>query len=189
MAMKHVDPIATEGQGKADACGSPPPAPIAAASPFTAVVNEHWNSVYKMLYTMTGNVHDTEDLTQETFLRALRRFDTFQIGTNLRSWLLRIAANAYYDVRRKRQRVSLNPMDSEPEAKNRPPGAHLELAEQSALLTAALEELSETTRLVFHLRAQEDLSFREIAGMANISEEAARWHMHQARTKLLKWIE
>jgi len=48
-----------------------------------------------------------------------------------------------------------------------------------------MEELSELTRLVFHLRAQEDLPFREIAELAGTTEQAARWHMHQARTKLL----
>src|SRR5277367_3770287 len=61
--------------------------------PFAEVVNTHWSAVYRLLYTMTGNQHDTEDLTQETFLRALRKQETFQANTRLRSWLLRIATN------------------------------------------------------------------------------------------------
>ena len=192
--MKYVDPTAVaQKRGFGEPVAALPTSPVAAlptspgaALPFAAVVHEHWNSVYKMLYTMTGNVHDAEDFTQETFLRALRRFDTFQPGTNLRSWLLRIAANCFYDARRKRQRVVVSSLEKEPEAANRPVDSKMQLAEQNALLNAALEELSETTRLVFHLRAQEELSFREIAEVAEISEEAARWHMHQARTKLLK---
>jgi DNA-directed RNA polymerase specialized sigma24 family protein len=51
---------------------------------------------------------------------------------------------------------------------------------------AALAELTDLTRLVFHLRAEEDLSFREIAELAGTSEEAARWHMRQARLHLLE---
>ena len=60
------------------------------------------------------------------------------------------------------------------------------MAERCDRLRAAMGELTELTRLVFHLRAQEDLSFREIAEIAGTTEQAARWHMHQARTKLLE---
>ncbi|MFL5338611.1 MAG: RNA polymerase sigma factor, partial [Gemmataceae bacterium] len=58
--------------------------------------------------------------------------------------------------------------------------------QQSELVRAALEELSELTRVVFHLRATEDLSFKEIAEVADTTEQSARWHMHHARTKLLE---
>jgi RNA polymerase sigma-70 factor (ECF subfamily) len=153
---------------------------------FTAVVNEHWTAVYRLLYSMTGNTHDTEDLTQETFLRAWKRLDSFQPETRMRAWLLRIASNAFFDLRRKRQRLACRSIDCDISARFQPPEHRLEVVEQSDLLKAALDELSETTRLVFHLRAVEDLSFREIADLAGTTEQAARWHMHQARTQLLK---
>jgi RNA polymerase sigma factor (sigma-70 family) len=169
-----------------NAAGAPPAAgPIC----FTDVVNEHWTPVYRMLYVLTGNTHDTEDLTQETFLRALDRLDSFQPGTRMRAWLLRIASNAFLDVCRKRQRVTVQPLAVDPPADVPPAEQALETAEQAALVRAALAELSETTRMVFHLRAQEDLSFREIAELVGTSEQAARWHMHQARSKLLKQLD
>jgi RNA polymerase sigma factor (sigma-70 family) len=65
-------------------------------------------------------------------------------------------------------------------------GHELEVAEQSALAQVAMKELTELTRLVFHLRATEDLSFREIAEIAGTTEQAARWHMHEARKRLLQ---
>lgn len=153
---------------------------------FTDVVTVHWTAVYRFLHSMTGHTHDTEDLTQETFLRALNRFASFQEGTNLRAWLLRIAANAYFDVRRKRRRAPAQPLEHDPPGKAPVPGHTLEVAEQAALVRTALEELSDLTRMVFHLRVQEELSFREIAELAGTTEQAARWHMHQARTRLLK---
>jgi RNA polymerase sigma-70 factor (ECF subfamily) len=152
---------------------------------FTEVVNNHWTAVYRVVYTLTGNIHDTEDLTQETFLRALNRLDSFEPGTRMRAWLLRIATNAFFDVQRKRQRVNHEALPADVPGKAVPPGRSLETREQSELLRKALTELSETGRLVFHLRATEELSFREIAEIIGTSEEAARWHMHQARTKLL----
>jgi RNA polymerase sigma-70 factor (ECF subfamily) len=162
--------------------GPPPPRPDS----FAAVVNEHWTAVYRLLYSMTGNTHDTEDLTQETFLRALNRLETFRPGTRMRAWLLRIASNAFFDVQRLRGRARVKPLEQDVPAGGRGPEAALESAEQNALLQAALAGLSNTDRMVFHLRVQEDLSHREIAEILDISEEAARWHLHQARTKLMK---
>jgi RNA polymerase sigma-70 factor (ECF subfamily) len=155
-------------------------------SSFAGVVNEHWTAVYRMLYCMAGNAHDAEDLAQETFLRALRNLGSFTPGTKMRSWLLRIAANAFYDVQRQRKRRRADALPEDLPDHSQSVGHRLEVAEEVDLLKAALVHLSETTRLVFHLRAQEDLPFREIGAMLGLSEEAARWHMHQARVTLLK---
>ncbi|WP_088251649.1 sigma factor-like helix-turn-helix DNA-binding protein [Fimbriiglobus ruber] len=46
--------------------------------------------------------------------------------------------------------------------------------------------MSETTRLVFLMRVEGELSFADVAAALDTTEEAARWHMHQARTKLQK---
>lgn len=154
--------------------------------PFAAVVHAHWAAVFRLLVVMTGNVHDTEELTQETFLRALRSFQSFRPETNLRAWLLRIATNAWSDVRRKRQRIPFKTLDHEPPDRSAAPESRLELAEGARLVERAMEQLSETARAVFHLRVVEELSFREIAEMLDTSEQAARWQMHDARKKLLR---
>jgi RNA polymerase sigma-70 factor (ECF subfamily) len=125
-------------------------------------------------------------LTQETFLRALKRLETFKKGTNLRAWLFRIGANAFYDTARKKQALKIGPISGDILSDERPADGLLDLAEQGRLIQVALQELTELTRLVFHLRVTEDLSFKEIAGIAGITEVAARQHMHQARVKLLK---
>jgi len=161
-----------------------PNAPLAAG--FAAVVEKHWDAVYRLLHSLTGNLHDTEDLTQETFLRALDKLAGFKAGTNMRSWLLRIGTNAFFDQQRKRKHSKQKPLQQDLPGSALPPDYALEVAQQSLLVRAALEELSELTRLVFHLRATEDLSFREIAEIADTTEQAARWHMHHARTKLLE---
>ncbi len=157
----------------------------AARVDFTAVVNENWNAVFRLVCSLGGDVHEAEDLTQETFVRAMDRIAAFEPGTNMRAWLLRIATNAYFDEQRRRKRAKKQPLNDDVAGQERSPTDNLETAEQAALARAAMEELTELTRLVFHLRVQEDLSFREIAEMAGTTEQAARWHMHQARTKLM----
>jgi RNA polymerase sigma factor (sigma-70 family) len=151
-------------------------------------INEHWTPVYRFVFCAVGDSHDAEDLTQETFLRAWNRRDSFLPGTSWRAWLLRIAANAVLDVQRRRRRVVFTSLGHEPTAQSPPPEHRLEVAEQGALLRAAMQELTELTRMVFHLRATEDLSFREIGELVGTTEQGARWHMHQARTRLLKQL-
>ncbi len=161
----------------------------AAADSFAVMVREHWDSVYRLLQSLSGNVHDTEDLTQETFLRAWNRIDTFQRGTNFRSWLLKIASNAFFDEKRRKKRSKTQPLSEfEPAARERAPGHELEVVQQAARVREAMRGLSKLTCAVFHLRAVEGLSFREIAEIASTTEQSARWHMHHARTKLLELL-
>lgn len=166
--------------GSAEADSTEPP------DSFTVVVEAHWTAVYRLLFSLTGNPHDSEDLAQETFLRALRRWDTFKKGTNLRAWLLRIGTNAFFDIKRKKRTLKINPLPEEVAGDDTSAETKLESREEAELIRAALTDLSELTRLVFHLRVTEDLSFKDIADLAGITEVAARQHMHQARSKLLK---
>jgi RNA polymerase sigma-70 factor (ECF subfamily) len=153
---------------------------------FEEIVAEHWGPVHRLLHTLTGDTHDTEDLTQETFLRALNRLSTFRQGTKMRTWLMRIATNAYFDVHRRRQLADFHELTADPPGGSWAPEQTMELAEQGELLRVALSELPATARLVFHLKAVEGLPFREIGAIVGVSEEGARWHMHQARSRLRK---
>ena len=72
---------------------------------FNAAYKEHRDSVYGHLMRLTGGDHAlAEDLTQDTFIKAIRSADGFIVGTNLRAWLRTIARNTFLDEVRKRQR-------------------------------------------------------------------------------------
>ena len=94
------------------------------------MVRQHWNAVYRLLLSLTGCAHESEDLTQETFLRALQHIDKYQPGTNLRAWLLRIGSNLFFDERRKRKRVKMETLASEVAGSSMPPGHALETADR-----------------------------------------------------------
>jgi RNA polymerase sigma-70 factor, ECF subfamily len=151
-----------------------------------ALVDEHWAAVYRLTYHLCGNVHDAQDLAQETFLKAIAARGSFIAGTNLKAWLLRIASNTFLDLRRRRQTARARPMEAEPAVKY---GDGVVDSETMALLSSAIAELDDTQRAIFLLRTQEDLSFREIAEMLSTTEETARWHMLQARRRLMKRLD
>jgi RNA polymerase sigma-70 factor (ECF subfamily) len=74
---------------------------------FERVALVHLDILYNTALRMTGNVHDAQDLVQETFLRAYRFFDTFKKGTNCKAWLFKIMKNNFINgVRKKSREVS-----------------------------------------------------------------------------------
>ena len=67
------------------------------------VVREHADRVYRLAYRLTGNPHDAEDLTQETFIRVFRSLADYKPGT-FEGWLHRITTNLFLDMARRRAR-------------------------------------------------------------------------------------
>src|ERR687893_1166524 len=73
-------------------------------SSFSALVERHRRELQVHCYRMLGSLEEAEDLTQETFLRAWKRRETYAGRASLRAWLYRIATNACLDALEKRPR-------------------------------------------------------------------------------------
>ena len=65
------------------------------------VVRDHADRVYRLAYRLSGNPHDAEDLTQETFIRVFRSLASYKPGT-FEGWLHRITTNLFLDMVRRR---------------------------------------------------------------------------------------
>lgn len=154
---------------------------------FARLVEAYWTRLYRWLYHLTHDRHLAEDLAQDSLLKALANLARFRPGTNFRAWLFRIAHNNFANqYRGKRDRAAL-PEDLP--ARDQGP---MELAcsrEAMADLAAAVERLPAEFRAALLLRVEEGLSFRQIAGVLDITEETARWRVFKARQKLLGRLE
>jgi RNA polymerase sigma-70 factor (ECF subfamily) len=151
---------------------------------FASLVRSYWDRLYRWLYHLSHDRHSAEDLAQETFLKAFTHLDRFQAGTNFRAWLFRIAHNGFANQFRGRG----NRKQALPEDLPDPASGPLE----SALSREALQELADAVahlptefRAALLLRAEEGLSFRQIADVLGLTEETARWRVFKARHKLL----
>ncbi|EUA50246.1 RNA polymerase sigma factor, sigma-70 family protein [Mycobacterium xenopi 3993] len=83
------------------------------------LVRQHADRVYRLAYRLSGNQHDAEDLTQETFIRVFRSVQNYQPGT-FEGWLHRITTNLFLDMVRRRSRIR---MEALPEDYDRVPAA------------------------------------------------------------------
>jgi RNA polymerase sigma-70 factor (ECF subfamily) len=160
-----------------------------AAQDAAGMVEQHWDAVFRLLFRLTHNAHDTEDLTQETFLRAMERSESFQPGTDRRAWLRRIATNLFLDQCRRRKVAKAEALADDPVDRSRLVEGSLQNQELGAVLEQAIAGLPETARMVFVLRVQEEVSFQEIARLIGATEETARWHMMKARRLLMERLE
>ena len=148
---------------------------VASRAPFQSFLDEHRSAVLAFLRAMVGPV-DADDCFQETFMAALRRYDSLD-GANPRAWVMTIARNKAIDHHRARSRRAV-PKAALPDlaAPGRP--------EPDPELWEAVGELPDKQRTAVALRFAADLRYREVAAAMETSEEAARRNVHEGLRKL-----
>ena len=130
--------------------------------PFEAFYVEHRDGIFGFLVRRLGRDR-AEDAFQETFLRALRSYDSLQHASNLRAWVFTIAARVAVDEFRRRKPA---PADGEPAVEDARP-AYAELEHLA-------DGLPPKERAAVVLRYGYDLEYADIANALGSSEEAAR---------------
>lgn len=160
---------------------------------FNTLVVRHQDAAFSLAYRFLRSRESAEDVTQEAFLRAFRRLDTFR-GDRFRSWLLRIVANAARDELRRRKRRpqrSLDEARDDPDMPNidpvepRPgPQAAAENADLRRVLDEALGQLPEDWRLVVLLSDVHGLAYDEVAASAGIPVGTVKSRLSRARARL-----
>lgn len=179
----------------------PPPEPsgsgeesewIAAAqsgdrSAFARVVKAYYERLFRWLYHLTRDRHRAEDLTQETFLKALAAMKSFRAGSNFRAWLFRIGHNNFVNLKRA-ERKSPQPASEDQPPTDDTAGPLTTAADREALekVARAIEDLPTDFRMALLLKAEEGMNYREIAAVLKTTEETARWRVFKARQKLAK---
>jgi len=152
---------------------------------------------YRVAYRLLGNEADALDAVQEAFVKALTHLPGFQGRSSFKTWLLRVVSNASLDLGRQRGRreaISFDAMgpklreDSEPLVQDAA-GRDLERADLRRLLQEALAELPKAQRQTFVLHAEAGLSYREVAGVLNISIGTVMSRLYYARQKLRVLLE
>jgi RNA polymerase sigma-70 factor (ECF subfamily) len=150
---------------------------------FAELVERYWNRLYRWLYHLAHDRHAAEDLAQETFLKAFAGLRKFRPGTNFGAWLFRIGHNNFANHYRATRRREALPDDLP--ARGHGPEAEAQGHETQQALAQAVKRLPTDFRAALLLRAEEGLSFRQIADVLGLTEETARWRVFKARQKLL----
>ncbi|MGN1451811.1 MAG: RNA polymerase sigma factor [Eubacteriales bacterium] len=155
---------------------------------FEQIYRENSAPVYSFLYKLCGDKSEAEELTQETFFRALKSFDKFRGDSTVFTWLIAIAKRTYYAYLKNKKR-GLDQIDiTEIVDTYCEGGESMEDKVMRDLVTQRVRELTkklpEKYRDVVMLRIYADMTFAEIGQTIGITENSAKVIYYRAKNML-----
>ena len=146
------------------------------------LVQAHHAVIYGLCFRMLRHRQDAEDVVQETFFRAIRSIDQFDLTRPVRPWLLGVAANRCRTalVQRSRRPIAGDLVEDAPDHR---PGLS-DPDDLSSEVERAMGRLRPNYRLVFCLYHEQSLSYEEIAEVVNRPVGTVKTWLHRARTEL-----
>ena len=158
-------------------------------SEFEKIYQVYFQNVYLYLLKLCNNEDLAQELTSETFFKALKGIDKFQGSCDIKTWLLTIAKNSYYSyLKRNKSVVELEQIfelrDDAVDIENQ----IIEM-ESSLEIVKILHLMEEPYREVFSLRVLGELSFKQIAELYGKTENWACVTYHRAKNKIKSTME
>ena len=145
------------------------------------MVRRHYEAVYRFLAHLTRDIHQAEDLTQETFAVAWEKIATFQGRSALRTWLHRIAYTKFIDAQRAQRRAdALRERIPSMEASSADPLDSLMADEAEQHLYRRLHELDASQRSLLVLHYLQGMSYREMAVILDEPAGTLKWRTAEA---------
>ena len=150
---------------------------------------DYFHDVYLYIRSLSADEHLAEDITQETFFRAMKSVDSFRGDCDIRVWLCQIAKNLLFTHSKKRNRFTGEEIP-ETFADSKPSIEDMVADEQQSMdIHRVLHTLSEPYKEVFTLRVFSELSFRQIGDIFGKTESWARVTFHRAKLKIIDELE
>jgi len=154
-------------------------------SDFEKIYSEYFTDIYKFSLSLCHNESFAEDITQETFLKALENIKHFKGDCKLSVWLCQIAKNTYFSLYKKNKKITEQNTDLSDES------FEIKLIDKETAfeIHKRLHKLGEPYKEVFSLRIFSELSFAQIGELFKKTESWARVTFHRAKIKLKEEIE
>jgi len=156
---------------------------------YTELIRRYRERIYRTIHRFTRSHDDTDDLAQETFLRAFRNLRSFGRRSGFYTWIYRIAVNQCLNFLKKkakeprREEFADRLIDGRRQAFGSPESA-MAAGEFQERLTAAIDSLPLPYRACFTLVVFQGMNHRRAAAVLGCSEKTVSWRMHKARKML-----
>jgi RNA polymerase sigma-70 factor, ECF subfamily len=150
---------------------------------FSNLYERYARDIYRFALFLSGNRSLAEDLTAETFARALVTVDELRVDT-VKAYLLAIARNLYRDFHRREGR--LVPLAEAFDPGDPAPGPHATTEDRLRLATvlAAMQQLTQSDREALTLACDSEMSYERVAAVLGCSVPAVKVRVHRARVRL-----
>lgn len=159
-------------------------------SEFEEIYKQYFDLVFRYSVKLTKDKHLAEEITSDTFFKAMGAIDKFQGDCKIYSWLCQIAKNTYYSHLRKTNGKSFVDMVDEQADTAQTPIEDLIVQGDSVMeVYAALHLLEEPFKEIFMLRTMGELSFKQIGNVFGKTENWACVTYHRAKKKIQTEME
>lgn len=155
---------------------------------FGELVTRHQTSVFNVCYRILHERGEAEDMAQETFIRAHRRLNTFNIEKPFNPWIRRVAANVCLNYL-ETQKVTTELDDEKDADPSQSLEKQVEVKERSEQIRAALASLPANYRTVVELRHYQEMSYEEIASELKLPLSDVKSHLFRARKILAEKLK
>lgn len=156
---------------------------------FERIYRMYFKDVFLYLRALSADTDTAEEITQETFVKALRSIDTFDGSKDIRAWLFTIARNTYYTHCRRQSRYADEEL-SENEPDIQPDFTERFADEESAFqIHRFLHGMDEPYKEVFSLRVFGELPFEKIGAIFGKSSGWARVTFYRAKKQIIEYME
>lgn len=160
---------------------------------FEEIVSQYQRDLVNFHYRFVGNRPEAEDLAQDTFVKAYKKFHTLQEPGKIKSWLFMIARNTVIDFfrRNKNKPFALDSTILENVADVTTVDYHERVAsmEVSKELDRCIDQLVKEDRAIIKLLYYEGFSYKEIGELLNMNQNTLKSRLHRARKVLLEAIQ
>lgn len=158
---------------------------------FESIYRTYFNDVYLYLRRLSGDENIAEEITSETFFKAMRGINRFRGDCDIRVWLCQIAKNSYYThLKKLKQADSIDDtnLSELPSGERTIEEQYIE-REEAARIRTALHDVPEPYKEVFMWRVFAELSFKQIGQLFGKSENWACVTYHRAKTMIKSKLE
>lgn len=156
---------------------------------FDEIYRLYFRDVYVFSLALTSNSAAAQELTQETFFKALKSIDRFDGSKDIRAWLFTIARNTFYTDHKLQKRYSTEELDEERPSKEISVEERLMDEDSAFLIHQFLHTMQEPYKEVFSLRTFGELSFEKIGQLFGKSPGWARVTYHRAKKQIQDHME
>jgi len=169
---------------------------------FAQLIERHQNRLFNAILRTVGNYDDAQELTQETFYRALRGLRKFRGNSGFYTWLFRIGINLSINHRQRRNKIRFKSLSGSNEglghqadalanladSKSHSPGHTAQLRQEHHRALQALEKLEPQARAIVVLRDIEELDYSQIAEILEVPLGTVKSRLARARMALRKQL-
>jgi len=155
-----------------------------------------FDQLYNFAHWLTQNRDEAEDLVQETYVKALKGFSSFQLGTNFRAWIYRILRNTFLTSRKGLKVTMTVPLDFDQQEEAPEPAIEYDTPETLLLarsshesLQRAIDELPVYFREILLLCEVEEMSYQEIADTLAVPIGTVMSRLSRARQTLRNQLQ